>query len=165
LDYEQGSFSVGTWVADVDEGLEIDLYGGFGFDLTEDFSAGIGFTFYQYTGDFDSEYNEVNLSLGFNMLSVGYSIGTHSEDLGLDITESDYTFLEVTMEYESFYGTFGSHGDDFDGDYVEVGYGTEVGGFDVGVAVIFASDELVNDDVKAGGDESIVFSIGKSFDL
>ncbi len=162
LDYENGGFYAGTWTADVSDGLEIDFYAGYGFDLTEDLSASVGFTSYQYTGDFDSEYNEVNLGLAFGMFSVEYSIGTHEEDAdaGIDV-ESDYTFLGLTVEHEGFYGTYGSHGDDFDGDYFELGYGTEIGGFDAGVSFIFSSDEL------AGGesDEAIVFSLSKSFDL
>ncbi len=39
-----------------------------------------------------------------------------------------------------------------------VGYGREVDGFDVGVSLIFASDDLVGD-----ADESLVFTLGKSF--
>lgn len=162
VDYESGSFYAGAWTADVGDGLEVDLYGGFGFDLTEEVSASVGFTTYQYTGDFDSEYNEVNLGLSFGMFSVEYSIGEHSADASAGIdTDSDYTFLGLTVEKNGFYGTYGSHGDDFDGDYFEVGYGTEIGGFDAGVSFIFASDDLTG----AGSDENIYFSLSKGFDL
>ncbi|MFT7312633.1 MAG: hypothetical protein ACI9J5_000762, partial [Paraglaciecola sp.] len=54
--------------------------------------------------------------------------------------------------------TFGTWGDEFDGDYVEAGYGTEIGGFDVGVGVIFSGSDL--DD-----DEALYLSLSKSFDL
>ena len=58
------------------------------------------------------------------------------------------------------YATFGSFGKDFDGDYVELGYGTTVSEIDLGVAFIF-SDDLGD---QAGGEgEALVFSIGKSF--
>jgi uncharacterized protein (TIGR02001 family) len=158
LDYSEGGFYLGTWAADVADGLEVDLYGGYGIELDNGLSLGLGATTYQYTGDFDSAYNEVNLSAGFGMLSVGYSIGTQDGDAGLEIVEADYTFLSVTLEHNGFSATFGTWGDEFDGDYVEAGYGTEIGGFDVGVGVIFSGSDL--DD-----DEALYLSLSKSFDL
>jgi uncharacterized protein (TIGR02001 family) len=166
LDYENGGFYLGTWTADVEDGLEIDVYAGYGFDLSEDFSASIGVTTYQYTGDFDSAYNEVNLGLGFGAFSLEYTVGTQDDDIDLGITETDYTFLALTFEHEGFYGTYGTFGDEVDGDYFEFGWGTEIGGFDAGVSVILADSDL-----GAGGasgddsDETIVFSLSKSFDL
>ncbi len=161
VDYENGNFSVGTWAADVDDGLEIDFYGSYGNELENGFAYGVGFTSYQYTGDFDSAYNEVNLGLSYGIFSVSYNIGQHDEDLAIGQSEYDYDFLSVTVEHEGFYGTYGTWGDEADGDYIELGYGTEVSGFDLGVAVIVNSKEL---DLETGeGDESLVFSIGKSF--
>ena len=158
LDYELGNFSVGTWVADVSDGLEIDLYGSYGFEFDNGFGLSAGFTSYQYTGDFDTSYNEVNLGASFSFVSVAYSVGVHEVEGGSD---SDYDFLSVTGEYEGFYATYGTWGQDFEGDYFELGYGTSVSGFDVGVAAIINSKEL---DLETGeGDESLVFSIAKSF--
>ncbi len=75
--------------------------------------------------------------------------------------DEDYTFVSLTLENESgFYGTFGTFSQDLDGDYLELGYGATVAEIDLGVALIFANDDLVGVD-----EESIVFSIGKSFDL
>lgn len=164
LDFENGGFYLGTWVADVgldsdpNQGMEIDFYGGYGFEFDGGLGLSIGYTTYQYTGDFDSSYNEVNLGLSYEMVSFEYSIGTHEDDVDLGITESDYTFLGVTIEGGGFYATYGQWGDDFDGDYFEVGYGTEIGGFDAGVTALFSGSDL-NDD------ETIFFTLGKSFDL
>ncbi|OUR61748.1 hypothetical protein A9Q74_07475 [Colwellia sp. 39_35_sub15_T18] len=161
VDYENGNFSVGTWVADVQDGLEIDLYGSYGNELDNGFGYSVGFTSYQYTGDFDSAYNEVNLGASYSFFSLSYNVGEHDEDAALGIVEADYDFLSLTAEYEGFYATYGTWGKDFDGDYLEVGYGTDVSGFDLGVAVIVNSKEL---DVETGeGDETLVFSISKSF--
>ena len=158
LDYEKSGFYVGTWAADVKDGLEIDLYAGYGVELDNGLSLGIGATTYQYTGDFDSAYNEINLSAGFGVFSLEYSIGTQEDDLDLGIEETDYTFLGLTVEHNGFSATFGSFGDETDGEYFEVGYGTEIGGFDVGVGAIFSGSDL--DD-----DEALYFSVSKSFDL
>ena len=46
------------------EGLEYDLYAGYGMDIGE-VSVGVGFTGYYYTDDFDETYEEVNLSIGY----------------------------------------------------------------------------------------------------
>jgi len=158
LDYENGGFYAGTWAADVDDGLEVDFYAGYGIEFDSGLSLGAGVTTYQYTGDFDSAYNELNLSAGFGMFSLEYSIGSQDDDADLGITEADYTFTGITIEHNGISGTFGSWGDDFTGEYFEVAYGTEVGGFDVGVGVIFSGSDL--DD-----DEAMYFSLSKSFDL
>jgi uncharacterized protein (TIGR02001 family) len=168
LDFEAGGFYAGTWAADVGDGLEVDLYGGYNLELGA-FSLGAGVTGYYYTGEFDETYEEVNLSAGFSFLSVGYSVGTWDGDGGYDGEGGDeYDFLEVTAEYNGFYGTYGTFGQDADGDYFEVGYGTEVGGFDLGIAAIYSSDEL-SDQTDSRGDatesEALIFTIGKSFDL
>ena len=158
LDYEEGGFYLGTWAADVKDGLEVDVYLGYGHEFDNGLSLGIGATTYQYTGDFDSAYNEINLTAGFSVFSLEYSIGTQDDDVDLGITETDYTFLGLTVEHNGFSATFGTFGDEADGDYFEFGYGTEIGGFDVGVGAIFSGSDL--DD-----DEALYFSIGKSFSL
>ena len=161
LDYEKGDFSVGAWVADVQDGIEVDVYGNYGFSFKNDLALNVGFTTYQYTGDFDSAYNELNFGASYKYLSLSYNIGRHEKDNALAIVASDYDFLSATFEYEGFYATYGTWGKDADGDYVELGYGTDVSGFDFGVALIANSSEL---DIETGkGDESLVFSIGKSF--
>lgn len=163
LDYEKGNFSIGTWAADVEDGIEVDVYASYGFEFDSGLALSIGATTYQYTGDFDSAYNEVNLGASYGIFSLEYSVGVHEEDKGLGIEESDYDFIAVTLEGESgLYATFGTFGQDFDGDYFEVGYGTSVGQFDLGVAIISNSEEL-DLEGEADGEESIVFSIGTSF--
>ncbi len=160
IDYTDGGVYAGLWTAEVEDGLEVDLYGGYGHAFENGLELGIGFTSYQYTGDFDSEYNEVNLTGGFGMVSFEYSFGewkgpVAGEGMGVD---SDYSFYAVTLEKNGFYGTFGAWGNDFDGEYTEFGYGTSYEGFDLGVGLVFSGSDL--DD-----SESLYFSIGKSFDL
>ena len=165
LDFEQNGFYAGTWAADVGDGLEVDGYLGYGIELESGFSGSIGFTGYYYTGEFDDTYEEINLNLGYNIFSLEYSVGEY-DGFGAD---ADYDFLAATIELESgFYGTYGTFGDDFDGDYIELGWGTTVSEIDFGIAVILASDEL-SDQLDSGGrateSEAIVFSISKTFDL
>ena len=109
LDYDAKGFYIGTWAADVDDGLEVDLYGGYGIELDSGISLGFGATTYQYTGDFDSAYNEINLSAGFGMFSVGYSVGEWDGVVGDEAaTEGDYDIVTITIEKDGFSGTFGT---------------------------------------------------------
>ena len=105
----------------------------------------------------------MNLNLGYKILSLEYSVGEW-EGFG---AEQDYDFLAVTVELENgLYGKYGTFGDDFDGEYVELGYGMTIAEIDFGVAVILASDEL-SDELDSNGQptegESLVFTIGKNF--
>ena len=160
LDFEAGGFYAGTWAADVGDGLEVDGYLGYMLELGE-FSVGAGFTGYYYTDDFDDTYEEINLMAGWRFISVSYSIGEWDNDDGFDGKGGDeYDFLDITLEYEGFYGTYGTFGQDADGSYFEAGYGTEIGGFDVGIAAIYSDDDLIGDD-----DTALVFTLGKTFDL
>ncbi|MFT4614630.1 MAG: hypothetical protein ACI9NT_001781 [Bacteroidia bacterium] len=168
LDYENSGFYAGTWAADVGDGAEVDGYFGYGMDVG-DFSLSAGFTGYYYTGEFDDTYQEINLSAGWGPISIGYSIGEWDGDGGYDgVGGDEYDFLEVTVEHNGFYGTVGAFGQDADGEYLELGYGTEVAGFDIGIAAIYSSDELSDqsdNDGDATESEAIIFTIGKSFDL
>ena len=162
IDYENAGFYAGAWTADVGDGLEIDGYFGYGIEV-EDFTASLGFTGYYYTGEFDDTYQEINLNLGYGLFSLEYSVGEW-DGFG---AEQDYDFLAGTVELENgLYGTYGTFGDDFDGDYVELGWGTTISEIDFGVAVILASDEL-SDQTDSNGQptegESLVFTIGKTF--
>ena len=162
-DYENGGFYVGTWAADVGDGLEVDLYAGYGFETEAGFSASVGFTGYYYTGEFDDTYEEINLNLGYSWVSLEYSVGEW-DGFG---TPSDYDFFALTIDPgNGFYGTFGALGEEADGEYFEIGYGTTVAELDIGIAAIFSREELSDQADSAGNpDESqaIIFSSGKSF--
>jgi uncharacterized protein (TIGR02001 family) len=155
VDLSSGGFYAGVWAADVEDGLEIDIYGGYGFEFENGLALGAGLTTYQYTGGFDTEYNEVNLSAGYGFVSVEYTLGERD---GEGDPDDSYTFTGITASHEGFYGTIGIFGGDYEGNYGEFGYGGTFEGFDVGIAFITSDSDLDND-------ESIYFSIAKSFSL
>jgi uncharacterized protein (TIGR02001 family) len=162
-DYEESGFYAGTWAADVGDGVEIDGYFGYGIETEQGISVSLGFTGYYYTGEFDDTYEEINLNLGYGLFSLEYSVGEY-DGFG---DEADYDFLAATVELENgLYGKFGTFGDDFDGEYIELGWGTTISDIDFGIAVILSSDEL-SDQNDSSGDatesEAIIFSIGKTF--
>ena len=99
IDYESGGFYVGTWAADVGDGLEVDGYFGYGADVG-DVSLSVGYTGYFYTGDFDDTYQEINLGAGFGMLTLDVAIGKFDGDFD-PVAPGDqdaYTYAALTLE-------------------------------------------------------------------
>ena len=163
LDYEQGGFYAGTWAADVGDGLEVDGYLGYGASVG-DVDLSIGYTGYFYTGDFDDTYQEINLGASFGILSLDIAVGEYDGDFD-ELTpgdQQDYTYYALTLEKNGFYGTYAGFSQDAEGEYLELGYGTTVtdAEIDLGIALILANDDLVGE-----SDESLVFTIGKAFDI
>jgi len=156
LDYEKNGFYVGTWAADVKDGLEIDTYFGYGAEVG-DVSYTVGYTGYFYTGDFDDTYQEINLGAGYGIVSLDVAVGRYDN---FDGPTQDYTYYALTVEKEGFYGKYAGFAQDLQGEYFEAGFSTEVAGIDVGLAAIFANRDLVGT-----SDESLVLTVGKSFDL
>jgi len=162
LDLSAGGFYLGTWGADVGDGLEIDYYGGYGFEAG-DFNFGVGGTIYTYTSDFDDTYQEVNLSAGWKFLTFDAAIGTYDNFGGPKL---HYQFYSVKGEYNGFYGRIGWFADDFDGTYVEGGYGNtltvqDTDLFDYAFAVIYSDATLLGGD----SDTNFVFTLSKTFDF
>lgn len=158
LDYESNGFYVGTWAADVYDGLEVDGYFGYGGEAG-DFSYSIGYTGYFYTGDFDDTYQEINLGGGFGIVSVDVAIGEYENFTG---PTQDYTYYALTIEKDGFYGTYAGFSQDFQGEYLELGYGTTVAELDVGLSLLFADKDL---SITGESNESLIFTIGKTFDI
>jgi uncharacterized protein (TIGR02001 family) len=166
LDLKHKGFYVGTWTADVDEGLEVDLYGGYNGTLG-DFSYGIGATGYYYTGDFDDTYEELNLSAGYRIFSIAAAFGQYEN---FDGPTEDYSFFAPRLDYKGFYALAGFFGNDFDGEYYEAGYGSQFEpiGLDYKISVIHSTEDLLGDtdgDGDPDDDDKLVFSISKTFKL
>lgn len=158
VDYETGPFYVGTWAADVGMGAEVDLYLGFAGEIG-DFNYGVGATGYYYTDDFDDTYQELNLNAGYGILSFSANFGQYEN---FDEPIQDYSFYSISAEGGGFYGTIGSFAQDFDGEYYELGYGTEVAGIDLGLSAIYSDEMLAG---GTSGETTVVFSIAKTFTI
>ena len=159
IDWEKDGFSLGTWAADVGDGLEVDLYGAYSFAVTDDFGLSIGGTWYTYSGDFDDEFLELNVGASWKYLSFDAAFGKYDSD-----PKQDYQFYSVTASHNGFYGTVGMFAGDFDGNYYEAGYGNtlsvkEADLFDYAIAVIYSDSTLLSGE----SDTNLVFTISKAF--
>ena len=107
LDLTAGGFYAGTWASTVDfgggaEGIEIDLYGGYGLELGE-FELAAGGTFYTYTDQADEDYIEANLSAGWRWFTVDVAIGEYDSQP----SSQSYQFYALTGEWNGLYATYG----------------------------------------------------------
>jgi uncharacterized protein (TIGR02001 family) len=162
LDLSAGGFNLGTWAADVDDGIEIDYYGGYAFDVG-DYNFSVGGTIYTYTSDFDDTYKEVNVSAGWKFLTFDAAFGKYDNFVG---PSQDYQFYSLTAVYNGFYGKVGWFADDFEGTYVEGGYGNgltvkDTYLFDYTFSVIYSDADLLGGD----SDTNLVLSIKRVFDF
>ncbi len=160
LDVEGGGFNAGVWAADVGDGIEIDYYGGYGFEAGG-FGFSIGGTLYTYTGDFDDQYLELNLGASWKLISFDAAIGEYANFGGPTL---NYQFYSVTLSHNGFYGKVGMFADDFDGNYYEGGYGNTltVGHtdlFDYAFALIHSDSTLLGGE----SDTNLVLTLSKAF--
>jgi len=160
LDLVAGGFYLGTWAADVGDGLEIDYYGGYGMELG-DFTLSVGGTLYTYTGGFDDTYLELNLGAGWKFLSFDAAIGEYDNFGGPTLY---YQFYSLTGSYNHFYGKVGTFKDDFDGSYYEAGYGNtlnvkETDLFDYAFALVHSDSTLLGGE----SDTNLTLTVTKTF--
>ena len=170
-DYEAGSFYAGTWWADVDDGLEMDVYAGFNFEMMG-MPMYLGATGYYYSDNFDGNYEELNagVDMGFMSLDVAFAGQYDNVDAnGLDTgVTSDYEHYTITLPL-SFVGlpldySYQTFQDELSGFTHELSYGTTVGGADVGLVVGRNSENSTA--ATAGEDNNTsyaTFTLGYSF--
>jgi uncharacterized protein (TIGR02001 family) len=174
VDYDIGNgLSVGVWAADVEgqgpsgatgstpaQGIEIDVYGSYAGEIAG-FGYSVGVTHYGYTGDFDTEYNEVNLGGSYGDFALDIAVGSRDEPGG---TDQDYDFTSVSYGTGPFSVTYGVWGSDFEGAYLEVGLSTDIGGADAGISFINGDPDDSAKNIVTDG-TALVFSLSKSFEL
>lgn len=174
IDYESSGFYIGTWWADVGDGLEQDFYFGYGGG-DDDFGWSIGFTGYYYTEDtFDDTYEEINLGISAGGFAADAAIGEY-DNFGAPV---DYTYLGLSYTLETgtsftvaqtdFDGVGGSPG--ADGIWLEIGHSWALqDDIELGLTYLYSPDPdepgstivLSQDNVSAT--DALVFGITKSF--
>ncbi|MEX1257257.1 MAG: TorF family putative porin [Gemmatimonadota bacterium] len=171
LDLAAGGFYAGTWGADVGDGAEIDVYAGYGLDLTEMASLSLGGTGYFYTGQFDDTYLEANVGLGVGPLALEYSFGQYS-NFG---DEVDYSFIGLTAERNGVYATIGAFGTDMAlaeigdaGKYLEAGFAFSAADLDWIISGIWNDSMLssaLDDEGEPTHELTLVAGVSKTFTI
>lgn len=167
----------GVWGADVGLGLEVDLYFGYSGSFGESGGFSVGYTGYFYTENdppssptpgFYDTIQEYNLGISFGMFSLDYAAG-QEDGWGSPV---DYTFTTVAISPEvGPYYSFNSWGDQYDGEYFEVGYGWSVmDEIDMSIALLYAPDAddpksviALDKNYSGYAKSTLVFGISKTF--
>lgn len=183
FDYEHESgFYAGVWGSNVEfevseVNMELDVYAGFGFEVSEDVALDVGLLHYQYPGDsgLNFDYTEVYASVGFYGATVGvnyspeyfgdtdafiYAYGEYSlsvdENFSID-AHVGYNLWEGEEEFGSFLGAVSE--DDGYVDY-SIGVSTELEG--IGLSLAYVGTNIDDDECPQWCEGRAVFSISKS---
>lgn len=164
IDYDNGSgFSVGTWASNADwaESMtyELDVYAAYSNELENGVGYSVGYIYYAYDSDAESDFSEVNFSLSYDAFSISYNTLVDS-DGGGDFGDDTYIAADAAFEISdglelAFHA--GSYDFDAGGDYVEYGVSLSKAGFTFG---------LYDTDIDgADGDVNFLVSYSVDFDL
>jgi uncharacterized protein (TIGR02001 family) len=166
IDYAADSgFYIGTWASNADwaDGMtyELDVYGGFGGNISETVSYDIGFIYFAYPDETtgNADFSEIYANLSFNALTIGVAVLTDAEgaDFGDSIYASaDYAFsfaneAEVTLHIGSYSGDWLTE------DSIDYGINLSKSGFTIGASA--------TDLDGAPGDMKIYVSYAVDIDL
>ena len=156
-DIDTKSSYAGIWMADVDQGIEMDVYLGTTFKILG-FDSYAGVTGYYYSDNFDSDYEEFNTGLSYGGISYDYSVGNYKTS-----TEQDYTWTEVTLDLtDNLSFSYGEWGKDLKGSVTKVNYNRTISDIDVGLEV-GKNDSDSTGTAKYVDTTYATFSLGISF--
>jgi uncharacterized protein (TIGR02001 family) len=189
-------FYVGTWASNVSgnqytggNGMELDIYGGYKFDVAKGVTLDLGFIYYLYPGakvsttkDFNTTEVYGGVAIGNLSAKVNYAIsdffglpdssGSFYVDTNYNWPLSKTSNLVFHVGYQSV-----KNGDTFyngvDPNYTDykVGFTTEAAGLNWGVAYIgnnakdgpYSVAHAVDGALKVVSKDTVVVSVGKTF--
>ena len=133
VEFDSG-FYVGTWVAAVGSGAEVDYYGGLAGEMG-DISYDVGYIKFDYpaVAGGGSDFEEAYLGLGYGDFGLSFASGQDGADDNIEIS---YGFGDFGFAYGEY--------DDV-GEYFYITYGFELGDF----AMTFGYTEF-SDDATTG---------------
>ena len=129
VEFDSG-FYVGTWVAAVGSGAEVDYYGGLAGEVG-DISYDVGYIKFDYPAiaGGGSDFEEAYLGLGFGDFGLSFASGQDGADDNIEIS---YGFGDFGFAYGEY--------DDV-GEYFYITYGFELGDFAMTVGYTEFSDD------------------------
>jgi len=173
FDYSfDNGFSLGTWASNVDFGddasAEIDLYAGYGFEVSDGTSVDLTYVYYVYPGETDAlNYSEFQASVSFNDLSLGlvYSPDYFGSDDSAIVLNADYSIgLSDNLGLDLHVGYSDADSDDFfalgESSYIDYSAALTTSAAGVDWALTYYGTDLDDIDIA---DDRIVLSISKSF--
>ena len=166
-DIEAGNFYAGTWWADVDKGMEYDIYAGLNFSMGPA-DMYLGVTGYYYSDNFDDDYEEVNFGIAMGNLSVDAAVGEYKKGVVGNAKDHNYSFTSVAYDLTELTGlpltySFGAWGGSkLQGEVHTLSFSKTIEGVDVGLEVAKNSDDITGS--ASNKDTTFaLFTLGYSF--
>jgi len=170
FDASMSGFYVGTWASSIEpvgnSETEIDLYGGYGGDITDGLSYDVGFLYYAYPEGNGSDYYEFYGSLSGTVSLLDWTLGTAYAPDWDNLTEDNlYIYGDGTVSIPDSPFYVGAHLGWEDGAFSDPGgldrskvdwsgsLGVTYEQWDVSVSYVDSNR----------GDAAAVFSVGASF--
>jgi hypothetical protein len=160
-------FYLGTWGADIQDGLEYDLYLGYQGG-GENWTWNVGLTGYYATDDAFATSEEWNFGFSFGFLTLDVALGDYDNPVGGD-EEQTYTYVGATFTPQKgpywFIGKTDYHqignmaGTGADGYWLEIGKSFDIGNdVELALAALYTPDAYTENDLIAGTNRSIQLS-------
>ena len=164
IDFSSASgFYAGTWTSNADwaENMtyELDFYAGFSGDLSAGLSYDVGYIYYNYDNDANSDFSEVYVNLSYSNFTLGYATLVDS-DAGGDFSDDTYITADAEFELSSDLALalhIGNYDFDAGGDYTEYSVSLSKNNFTFSVGDTDISG--------ADGDVNFTVSYSVDFDL
>ncbi len=182
---DESGFYAGVWVSNVDFGdnnefaegeqgaeTEVDLYFGYGGNITENVSYDLGFIHYEYPDeDQDIDFSEIYASVSAAGFTLGVTVlaDARNTDLGDTVyTELDYTYALKSEAEVSFH--LANYADDNEGNfgvggYNEVSAAYSKDGFTFGASKVFFNGDSDDNAIDEAEELKIFVSYTVEFDL
>tara|TARA_Y100001935_G_scaffold230709_1_gene211247 strand:- start:195 stop:875 length:681 start_codon:yes stop_codon:yes gene_type:complete len=166
-DLEVGNFYAGTWWADVDKGMEYDIYAGYNFSMGPA-DMYLGVTGYYYSDNFDDDYEEVNFGIAMGNLAIDAAVGEYKKGVVGNTKDHNYSFTSVAYDLTELTGlpltySFGAWGGSkLQGEVHTLSFSKKIEGVDVGLEVAKNSDDITGS--ASNKDTTFaLFTLGYSF--
>ena len=166
-DLEAGNFYAGTWWADVDKGMEYDIYAGLNFSMGPA-DMYLGVTGYYYSDNFDDDYEEVNFGIAMGNLAIDAAVGEYKKGVVGNTKDHNYSFTSVAYDLTELTGlpltySFGAWGGSkLQGEVHTLSFSKKIEGVDVGLEVAKNSDDITGS--ASNKDTTFaLFTLGYSF--
>ena len=169
IDYAHDSgLYVGTWASNASWGdmkTELDLYFGFGGDISEDISYDVGYIYYAYPDSVadENDFSEVYGSLSTGGFTFGVALLADSEAGGDDFGDSVYATVDYGFALASG-AEIGLHVGDYGGDFLvnestDFGVSISKDGFTFGVSKVSFDDNV------SSGEDDMKFYVSYAVDI
>lgn len=171
----ESGLSAGIWASNVDFGsgtdsdIEIDLYAGYEWSLSDDLSFNVGGVYYSYHGDGDDiDYLEINTGVGYKDFSAKfwYSPDFLNSDETAWYLEANYAFAlpqDFSLNLHAGYNA-GDFWKAIDSEYFDysIGVSKTLGNFDLALKWVDGSDFALADYSRSQANSSkatVIFSV------